>query len=82
MPTTKRTIDFFATDIGLQIEEMLHQMTLDAAFNTQSGYTANTIRYPDNSISFVDKHKDYLMTHPSVNPTDYLSNLRLKTRLR
>jgi hypothetical protein len=82
MATFKRKIDFFTTEKGIEVEEKLRLMTLDNAFNTESGYTADTNRYPDNHLSFVDRHKDYLVAHPAVDPTLYLANLRLKTRLR
>jgi hypothetical protein len=82
MPTFKRKTDFFETELGAEIEAMLQRMTHDAAFNTESGYTANVVRYPSNVISFVDKHKDYLIAHPAIDPRLYMANLRLKTRLR
>jgi hypothetical protein len=82
VPTLKRKTDFFETEKGLEIEQMLHTMAADMAFNTESGYTANAVRYPDNVISFIDKHKDYLIAHPAIDPKLYMANLRLKTRLR
>jgi len=32
------------------------------------------------AIPFVDHHINYLITHPLIEPSDYLSNLRLKLR--
>ena len=44
---------------------------------SESSYTSNQAQYPDGRIPFVDKHMDYLLMHPNVNPEQYLSNLRL-----
>ncbi len=82
MATHKPKHDFFATEEGHKIKEQLHRMSEDESYTTGSSYIANTALYPDNSISFVDKHVRYLKAHPSVNPQHYVSNLRLMTRVR
>ena len=82
MPTIKRKPNFFDTEQGLELEEALRNMTVDVAFNTESSYSADSVRYPDNVISFVQKHKSYLIAHPAVDPSAYVANLRLMTRLR
>jgi hypothetical protein len=35
-----------------------------------------------NSISFIDKHMTYMSDNLQLKPKDYLSNLRLKTKVR
>jgi hypothetical protein len=82
MPTIKRKMSFFETPEGVEVEEALARMVQDTAYNTKSSYSANTVLYPDNCLSFIDKHKTYLVAHPAIDPGLYLSNLRLMTRLR
>lgn len=82
MPTLKRKVNFFESEEGVEIEKTLQQMAADLAFNTASSYSANSVLHPDHLISFVDKHMNYLNTHPAINPREYVSNLRLMTRRR
>ena len=82
MATYKRKVDFFDTEEGAVIIEVLRIMSTDEAYNTASSYSSNSELYPDNLIPFVQKHIDYLRTHPSTDPQHYLSNLRLMTRIR
>lgn len=70
----------FETDEGALIVAELERMAKDAGYTTTSSYAANSDLYPDNTISFVQKHKEYLRTHPATDPQMYLSNLRLMTR--
>jgi len=73
---------FFDTELGIRIEKALHEMTRDKSFNTASTYSADSETYPDNLISFVDKHMTYLVAHPSLDAQMYVANLRLMTRKR
>ena len=57
-------------------------MVADEKYNTDSTYSSDTITYSDHLIPFVDKHMQYLIMHPSVDAEQYLSNLRLMTRVR
>lgn len=82
MPTTSKKINFYESEEGAEIKKILMGMTEDVAFNTDSSYSADTARYADNRISFVDKHMRYLSAHPMINPRQYISNLRLMTRLK
>lgn len=82
MATYKRKPDFFETAEGVQVMVMLRAMAEDTAYNTESSYSANTGLYPDHLIPFVNKHMEYLRTHPSTDPDHYLANLRLMTRFR
>lgn len=81
MPSTKKRISFYESIDGVDVKERLLLMVTDTAFNTDSSYTANSNLYPDNKISFVDKHMQYLSLHPAIDPYHYLSNLRLITKL-
>ncbi|MEI6751015.1 MAG: hypothetical protein WCK69_00480 [Candidatus Saccharibacteria bacterium] len=64
----------------LEISDALQAMESDPFLVTESAYRANTLLWPDNLISFVDCHLAYLKSHPSTNPSHYLSNLRLMLR--
>jgi hypothetical protein len=82
MPTVNKRPHFFETDEGVQIEEMLQAMESDATFNTESSYVADAVQFPDHVLSFMDKHKRYLLANPSIDARSYVANLRLKTKLR
>lgn len=82
MATYKRKIDFFETEQGVEVKETLRAMDADNTFNTRSSYISNTELYPDNMIPFVEKHMDYIRSHPMMNPKHYVANLRLTTRIR
>lgn len=82
MASSKRTAQFFESLEGQEIEQMLISMVKDDVFNTESSYSANENLYPDHVMSFVEKHKSYLLKHPSTDPMQYLANLRLITRRR
>lgn len=82
MATAKKRVDFYNSIDGIEIRKILVGMSQDMAFNTDSGYSANSQLYPDNLMPFVDKHMSYLNTHPNIDVRQYLANLRLMTRLR
>ena len=68
---------FLASDEAQLIRLDLEKMMTDPAFNTTSTYSPTSI----DSVLFVDKHMKYLSQHPNLNPQQYLSNLRLMTRI-
>lgn len=82
MASLKSRVGFADTDEGKKIKYELQRMTTDASFNTKSSYSSNSVLYPDNRISFVDKHMNYLISHPMLEPKQYLANIKLITRLR
>lgn len=82
MAVVKRPANFFETEEGLELITLLSKMVESEAYNTEPSYSADTASYPDNNIPFVDKHKNYLRTHPSIVPEQYIANLRLMTRIR
>ncbi|HSX24086.1 MAG TPA: hypothetical protein VLE74_03235 [Candidatus Saccharimonadales bacterium] len=63
-----------------EILEALQVMEGDPSLVTKSAYRANAEHWPGNSISFIEAHLFYLKSHPAVNPSHYLSNLRLMLR--
>lgn len=81
MPTaTKKFLD--SPETIARVEAELRKLVENAAFNTESSYSANVEAYPDHLIPFVQKHLAYLHAHPKVNPDQYLSNLRMMTKVR
>ncbi len=82
MPTYKKRADFFASEESIPILEALEAMLADDAYHTDPSYSANTVLHSDNQVSFVDKHMSYLRDHPTVDPKQYVSNLRLMMRKR
>jgi hypothetical protein len=82
MATPIKRSTFFDSEEGEAIRQKLQHMTLDSTYNTEPSYSANTVRYPDNLIPFVDKHMDYLNAHPKLEAHKYLANIKLKSRIR
>jgi hypothetical protein len=82
MATVKKRVSFFDSEQGIKFKQILEDMADDTAYNTVATYSADAVQYPDNLIPFVDKHMNYINTHPSIDPDHYLANLRLITRFR
>lgn len=82
MATPTKRPDFFTSIDGLEIRRQLVDMDRSELFSTRASFSADTTVYPDNLIPFVDKHMNYLRTHPALDAGQYLANLRLKTRIR
>ena len=80
MATYSKKPNFFDTEEGLEIERLLRSMDEDTNYNTEPSYSANTAQHPDNLIPFVEKQMNYLLSHPTIDPRHYISNLRLMTR--
>ena len=64
------------------VREKLEEMAQDISLNTLSSYSPNIQEYPDNRISFVDRHIEYLLNHPKLDSRQYLANLRMKIKKR
>lgn len=82
MPTAKKKTNLYETEEGAAIEQSLRRMAADEAYSTLASYSANGDTHPDHVMPFVEKHMTYLSSHPSVDPTQYLANLRLMTKKR
>ncbi len=82
MATVKKRVSFFESEQGIEVRKILVEMEENTAYNTTSTYSADAVQYPDNLIPFVDKHMNYINTHPSIDPNHYIANLRLITRFR
>lgn len=82
MATTKKKEDFLTSDEGLSCRTILENMVADNAFHTAPSFTVDIGNFPDNQMSFVTTHMTYLAKHSEVNPRHYISNLRLRSRIR
>lgn len=82
MSAHDKKVHFVDSEAGLQARQALEDLFLNVAYHTKAGYNANNELYPDNLMPFVEKHMQYLSSHPSVNPTYYLANLRLMTKIK
>ena len=82
MSAVKKRISFFQSEEGERSRNALQAIADDIKYNTESTYSADAILHPDQLISFVDKHMNYLNAHLAIDPVQYISNLRLMTRLK
>lgn len=82
MPTPKKRADFYESEDGERVREALSTMVSDSIYMTNATYSANSALYPDNLVTFVEKHMKFLSEHQEVNINQYLSNLRLMSRIR
>lgn len=64
------------------IIEHLQEMLQDESFITEPGYSIDSEQYPDNKVPFVEDHIGYLKRHRQVDPSHYLSNLRIMLKIR
>lgn len=78
----KKRQNFYESEDADEIRALLISLQEDVHYKTDASYNANTDKYPDHLMPFVEKHMEYLNTHPDVNPTQYIANLRLVTKLR
>jgi len=63
-----------------EIRAALVAMERDGGLLTERGY-ADAL-FPDDVVSFVEKHVAYLRSHPKINPKGYLANLRTMIKIR
>lgn len=81
MPASKKS-SFDNDEQVAEIRAELELMVESTYYNTQPSFSANTERYPDSKIPFVEKHIEYLLSHKGLDPHQYISNLRLMTRIK
>lgn len=74
--TSKKRV-FFASEEGEWLRSELIAMAKSAQYNTKSTYTTIS----EDELLFVDKHMNYVSSYPNINAKQYLSNLKLKTKL-
>lgn len=77
---TLRSKDFFDTPEGQEIQAMLQLMDNSTEYVTAATYSPKSETYSTNSMSFVEKHMAYLLSHPNLDAGQYVSNLRIMSR--
>ena len=77
MKLTLHQRNFFATDAARRAKTDLKLMMVRPEFNTRVSFGTET----ESLLTFVDKHMLYLSKHPKVNPQQYISTLKLMTRI-
>ena len=82
MATANRKQDFFETTEGQILKAKLIQIQSSDSYETSASYSPNSDLYKDNLISFVDKHVNYILKHPQLDPNQYIANLQILTRRR
>ena len=82
MPTYSKRPDFITSEKGIMAATALNLMVLDSGYTTEPSFSVDSEKYADNLMPFTDKHLTYLQNNPTTNLDHYLSNLKLKTRVR
>ena len=70
---------FLASDEAEEFRQDLLAMAEDSHFNTASVHTSPEL---SESALFVEKHMTYISNNLSITPEQYLSNLKLRLRVR
>lgn len=68
---------FLKSDKGKLLRKLLIAMTKDPAYNT---HLQGLVDYPDEK-RFVEKHLNYMSGFPRMDHVQYVSNLKLKTKI-
>lgn len=71
-----KTKEFLNSPEAAEIRDELTRMMNDSRYNTRPSYSA----LAKGEVLFVDKHLNHLSLHRNVNPSHYMSNLRLITK--
>ena len=69
---------FLKTDAGASAKLELLRMLKSPAYETRVSYDVTVGR----ELAFIDRHINYLVKHPYINPLVYLSNLRVMTKIK
>lgn len=68
---------FFKSEKARELREILIAMTKDPMYNTR---LQGLLDYPDNE-RFIEKHMHYMGNYPRMDHYQYVSNLKLKTKI-
>lgn len=68
---------FLKSDKGIELRKLLLAMTVDPVYNTR---LQGLIDYPDEE-RFIEKHMNYMGNYPRMDHYQYVSNLKLKTKI-
>lgn len=78
MNTTLAIQKYLETDVAKTVCEELEAMVDNPSYRTESSYSPTS----EERVSFVDKHLRYLSQHQKLDYRQYLSNLKLMTKIR
>lgn len=78
MNTTLAVEKYLKTDVAKSVCAELAAMEENPNYRTESSYSPTS----EERISFVDKHVRYLSTHQKIDYRQYLSNLKLMTKVK
>ena len=74
----KYQVDGFINSVSEdEVVAALNSLEASSTYVTKPAYRGNVEKWPDHQISFIDFHLGYLKDHPTLNPHQYLANLRL-----
>lgn len=74
MSTSLSRREFLKSEEATSLREELQKMVDDPQYNTM-------VRYSENKSEFVQKHMEYMSKYPTMNHSQFVSNLRLMTKL-
>lgn len=60
-----------------EITTALRSLQRSSLYLTEPTYRGNAEKWPNNQMSFIDFHLSYLKIHPTLDPRQYISNLKL-----
>lgn len=70
---------FFKSEKAIELRKLLVAMTKDPMYNTR---LRGLVDYPDEDEGrFIEKHMHYMGTYPRMDHYQYVSNLKLKTKI-
>ena len=76
--TTLAIEKYLKTDAAKNARKELEVMFASPNYRTESSYSPSS----KERITFVNKHVRYLSMHQKINPDQYLSNLKLMTKIK
>lgn len=74
--------NYFDTIEGQEAKSALEAMSRSEDFVTGDSYSPNAEMYDENTVTFVEKHMQYILKHPNLNVSHYLSNLKIMSKKR
>lgn len=77
MSTSLSRREFLKSEEATSLREELQKMVDDPQYNTMVRYSVLL----ENKSEFVQKHMEYMSKYPTMNHAQYVSNLRLMTKL-
>ena len=78
MPNIRSNQPFLRTEKATELRTELESMVKNPLYNTRL-YTMLTDASGDR---FIEKHMHYMSTHPTIDHWQYISNIKLMTKLR